>query len=103
MSTYQYYTEECALCGREHPKRVLNKLYISFGHSSVNYPKKICSVCDDCLPELCETFEIELPENKVHFNRRRYCEKCYHDVNASALYCQHCGNKLSKDTKEDRA
>lgn len=93
--TYKYYTEVCSLCGTEHPKRELNKLYIAFGHTSVASPKKMCSVCDDCLPELCEIFQITLPEETVRYTRRRYCKKCYHDVNKNAIYCQSCGYKLN--------
>ena len=64
---YRYYTEICSLCGKENAKREMNKLYISFGHTSVPSPKKICSVCDDCLPKLCEIFEISLPDNIVRW------------------------------------
>ena len=98
MSTYQYYTEDCALCGKEHPKRDLNKLFISFGHCSITSPKRMCAVCDDCLPELCEIFEITLPEEKIRpYKCRRYCGKCYSDVGARAVYCPYCGKKLKKD------
>lgn len=69
--SYMHYTEICSLCGIEHPKRDLNKLYISFGHTSVSSPKKICSICDDCLPRLCEVFEISLPDDTVRFRERR--------------------------------
>ena len=68
--SYKHYTEICSLCGTEHPKRELNKLYISFGHTSVPSPKKICSICDDCLPRLCEVLEISLPDDTVHFRGR---------------------------------
>lgn len=97
--SYRYYTEICSLCGIEHPKRELNKLYISFGHTSISSPKKICSVCDDCLPKVCEIFEISLPDDTVNFTRRRYCKRCYKDVNKNALFCQYCGNKLIDDEK----
>lgn len=69
--SYMYHTEICSLCGIEHPKRELNKLYISFGHTSVASPKKICSVCDNCLPELCEIFEISLPDDTVNWRAVR--------------------------------
>lgn len=97
--TYKYYTEECSLCGIEHPKRELNKLYIAFGHSSVASPKKICSVCDDCLPEVSEIFSISLPDENIRNTLRRYCKKCYHDVSKNARYCQSCGNKLKDKEK----
>ena len=64
---YRRYTEICSLCGKEHPKRDLNKLHISYGHTSVPSPKKLCSVCDDCLPRLCEIFEVPLPDNVVNW------------------------------------
>ena len=68
--SYMRYTEICSLCGIEQPKRELNKLYISFGHTSVSSPKKICSVCDDCLPRLCEVLEISLPDGEGKWRRR---------------------------------
>ena len=100
--SYRYYTETCSLCGIEHPKRELNKLYISFGHTSVVSPKKMCSVCDNCWPNLCEVFEISLPDpdNTVNFTRRRYCKRCYKDVNKNALFCQFCGSKLTETEEE---
>ena len=93
--SYRYYTENCSLCGKELPKRELNKLYFSYGHSSVNSPKKLCCVCDDCLPKMCEIFEVSLPDDTVNFTRRRYCKNCYKDVSKYALYCQFCGVKLT--------
>ncbi len=97
--SYLHYMEVCALCCNENPKREMNKLYISYGHTSVSSPKKICSICDDCLPTICENFEITLPDKNVNFYRRRYCKKCYKDVRKDALYCQYCGNKLSDAEK----
>ena len=97
---YRHYTEVCSLCGIEHPKREMNKLYISYGHSSVVSPKKLCSVCDECLPRICEIFEVELPNETVNFVRRKYCRKCRKDIRQDALYCQYCGNKVSFDAEE---
>ena len=96
--SYRYYTEVCSLCGIEHPKRDLNKIYISYGHISITSPKKLCSICDDCLPRLCEIFEIELPNVQIsHVPRRNYCRRCYRDARKDALYCQYCGNKLFEE------
>lgn len=98
MDTFNYYTEECSLCGKRYPKRMLNKLYISQSHTSAPSPKKICSVCDDCLPALCDFFEISLPDLTVQYrSARRYCKVCYSDVSKRALYCQSCGNKLTEE------
>ena len=69
--SYMRYTEKCSLCGIEHPKRDLNRIYISFSHTSVSSPKKICSVCDDCFPRLSEVLKISLPDDTVRFRERR--------------------------------
>ena len=95
---YRYYTEVCSLCGIEHPKRDLNKIYISYGHVSIASPKKLCSICDDCLPRMSEIFEVELPDVAIgHMPRRNHCKKCYRDVYKDTLYCQDCGNKLFEE------
>lgn len=52
MSGYQHYRGYCIVCGKELPKRSMNKIYISKSHHSVPTPKLICSVCDDCVPTI---------------------------------------------------
>ncbi len=97
MNTYQRYTDCCSVCGKEMPKRTMNKILISYGHSSVISPKLVCHICDDCLPSLFEKLEVAEPEREVKWGKARsYCRKCYYDVGKNALYCSHCGNKLKK-------
>lgn len=71
---YEHYTENCSICGGRHPKRDMNKLFIAYGHTSVPSPKKMCSICDECLPKLCEYLEVNAPDDTVHW---RYSEKYY--------------------------
>ncbi len=98
MSTYQRYTDYCTICGKEIPKREMNKIFISYGHTSVTSPKLVCHICDDCLPNLFEKLETVEPERKVKWGAARpYCRNCYRDVGKTALYCPYCGNKLKKD------
>jgi hypothetical protein len=59
MNSYQYYREPCALCGEEFAKRDLNKLMFSVAHISVPNWKKLCGVCDNCLPNLMKFLEVE--------------------------------------------
>ena len=90
---------ECVLCHRTFIKREMNNLYLAFGHTSVRSQKLLCAICDDCLPTLLDTLGVSEPERKVKWGSTlsgRYCQKCYHDVGKTALYCSHCGEKLKK-------
>ena len=66
------------MCGKKQPKRDMNKLFIAYGHTSVSSPKKMCSICDDCLPELCDILEVNAPDDTVHW---RYSKKYYKEYN----------------------
>ena len=76
--SYENYTEECSLCGEKSPKRDMNKLYIAYGHTSVPSPKKLCSICDNCLPKLCDFLEVNAPDDTVH---SRYSKNYYKEYN----------------------
>lgn len=97
-----YNQGKCVLCYRTFTKREMNNLYIAFGHTSVRSQKLLCSVCDDCLPELLDTLGVPEPERNVNFGATipsRYCESCNRDVNKTALFCPYCGEKLNKESE----
>ncbi len=80
METYQYYRDCCAICGKELPKRSMNKIFIGFSH--IRYattPKTIAFICDDCLPELYDTLGVIEPERESKRadkgKPRDYCKK----------------------------
>lgn len=99
-STYQFFRENCALCGADFPKRDLNKLMMAPGHRSVTHPTKLCGICDDCLPKILDFLEVPEPEVKERpYTPRRYCRKCYYDVGKTARYCPYCGDKLDSQDK----
>ena len=84
---YVYYTECCAVCGKRSPKRDMNKIYLAYGHTSVPSPKIMCSVCDDCLPALCEFLEVNAPDDTVHWRPSpKSCNKCFKYSKADALF-----------------
>ena len=97
---YTNYWEPCALCGIQSPKRDLNKILFTRSHVSVTTPKKLCGVCDDCLPKLFDYLEITEPPDaeKKPFVPRRWCRKCVTDVGKTAVFCPYCGDRL--DTQE---
>ena len=63
-STYRYYQDPCALCGKEFPKRDLNKLLMARSHSSVPQARQLCGVCDNCLQKLLDFLEVPSKQNK---------------------------------------
>ena len=98
MSTYHYYTTNCAICDKELPKRDMNKIYISFSHSSVTSPKLVCSICDECLPTWFDDLGVSEPDREIHWGKPcSSCPKCWHTVNKKALYCPYCREKLKKE------
>ena len=98
MSTYTYYREPCALCGKEFPKRNLNKLMLSTDHSSVPKLKKLCGICDNCLPKLLDYLEVPEPEDTERrpYKPRQLCRKCYNWAGKTAKFCPYCGDRLDE-------
>ena len=94
--TYTYFRENCALCGADLPKRDLNKILMAPGHTSVSTPKKLCGLCDDCLPKLLDFLEVPEPEDKEKkpYTPRRWCRRCNNDVGKTFVFCPYCGDKL---------
>lgn len=88
---YEHYIENCSICGERYPKRDMNKLFIAYGHTSVSSPKKMCSICDNCLPNLCEYLEVKAPDDTVH---GRYSENYYKAHNPKRGKCVKCGQAL---------
>lgn len=102
MSTYKYFGEHCALCHDWFPKRDMTKLYIGESHNSCPTPKKLCCVCDYCLPKLYDFLEVSEPEEpeKKPYTPRRWCRKCASDVGKTAKFCPYCGDELENQKKE---
>ena len=101
MSTYTYYREPCALCGEEFPKRNLNKLMLSTAHSSVTKLKKLCGICDNCLPKLLDFLEVSMPEDQQRpYTPAPWCRKCSATVGKRAKFCPYCGDKLDSQKKK---
>lgn len=101
-SSYQFFRENCALCGADFPKRDLNKLMLAPGHLSVTHPTKMCGICDDCLPKLLDFLEVPEPDYKEKpYNPRRWCRKCVRDVGKTAVFCPYCGDELATQQKEE--
>ena len=95
MNNFQLYTEDCVLCGKTKPKRDMNQISIAYGHTSVRAHKKMCSVCDDCLPDLCNYLGVKAPDNNVRWGKGgSLCYKCYKYSRQDALFCQYCGTKM---------
>lgn len=97
-STYKYYQEPCALCGEDFPKRDLHKLMVSPAHISVPNPRRLCGLCDNCLPKLLDFLEVPEPEDKEKrpYTPRRWCRKCIRDVGKTSIFCPYCGEELAK-------
>ncbi len=93
---YENFREPCALCRKVIPKRNMAKIVFEAGHTSVRYPKKLCFVCDNCLPDFLEYLEVPEPSpiSEVEYRISRMCNKCHHNVSRFARYCQHCGTKI---------
>ena len=101
-STYQFFRENCALCGADFPKRDLNKILMAPGHTSVSSPKKLCGLCDDCLPKLLDFLEVPEPEEKERpYTLARLCYKCYNHVGKTARYCPYCGDELATQVPKE--
>ena len=98
MSAYKYYTEKCTLCGKEHSKREMNKIYFAYGHTSVSSPKKLCSICDDCFPSLCDFLGVPAPDEEVKWRSIESCPNCGGYVGNNANYCKFCGAQLKGRT-----
>lgn len=97
MSTYQYYRAFCSICGAEYQKRDMNKIFVSYSHTSVSSPKVVCSVCDDCLTSFFDNLGVAKPEREVHRGKPYgYCKNCYRTINKTALYCPYCGEKIKR-------
>lgn len=101
-STYQFFRENCALCGADFPKRDLNKILMAPGHTSAPVPKKLCGICDDCLPKILDFLEVPEPEDKERapYTLARRCQKCYNVVGKMARFCPVCGDNLDTQVKE---
>lgn len=102
MSKYQYHRGYCILCGKDLPKRDMNKIMISYSHSSVTCPRMMCSVCDDCLPQLFDNLGVKEPEREINWGKPpAYCMECGTIISKTALYCKSCGAKLKRSDKID--
>lgn len=99
MNTAQYYREPCSMCGRDLAKRDMNKLLMEASHTSCTHPKKICFVCDDCLPKLLDYLGASEPETPKFRAAGRFCHRCYNNVGKRALFCPYCGEKLTKQSR----
>lgn len=97
MNSYTYYREPCSLCGEEFPKRDLNKLMFSAAHDSVPKWKKLCGICDRCLPTLLDFLEVSEPEEteRKPYSPRQLCRKCYNFAGKTAKFCPYCGDELA--------
>lgn len=100
MGTYQYFRENCALCGDSLPMRDMNKLYKGESHHSCPTPRKLCSVCDNCFPKLLDFLEVPEPEEPERRpyprpQNRQWCQKCVTYVNKTAKFCPYCGEELA--------
>lgn len=95
MAVYEYYTDNCAKCGEVFPMRHLNKILYTKSHQSAGAPRKLCSLCDRCLPGLLDYLEVAEPEPRSHsYIPRRWCRKCARDVGKTSEYCPYCGEKV---------
>lgn len=103
-NTYQHYKGYCSVCGKELPKRDMNKIFIGFSHVSCMAPKTLCSVCDDCLPRVYDTLGIVEPEREAkspsYGKPRDFCRNCYNTVGKTALFCPYCGKALKVEVSE---
>jgi len=102
MSTAHYYREPCALCGKTFSKREMNKLLMEASHLSCTHPKKVCFVCDNCLPTLLDYLGVPEPEAAAHRPPTRWCRKCYNNVGQRARFCPYCGDELLKQEKAQK-
>ena len=54
------YWAPCAKCGEEKLKRDMTTLLVKTGVYGT--PKKLCCICDSCLPVLLDELEVSMPE-----------------------------------------
>ncbi len=102
-ASYQYFRDYCVECGKDLPKREMNKIMISFSHSSVTYPRVVCNVCDDCLPALFDKLGVPEPNREIAFGAPPpYCSKCGCTMGKTARYCRNCGHKLKEKENADK-
>lgn len=95
MAVYEYYTDICARCGKEYPKRHLNKISYTKSHEIYGSPRQLCGLCDPCFTAWLDEMEISEPGPSEHrYLRRRWCRKCCRDVGKTAEYCPYCGEKV---------
>lgn len=103
-NTYQRYKGYCSVCGKELPKREMNKIFIGFSQVRYMAPKTLCSVCDDCLPMVYDTLGIIEPDREAkslsYGKPREFCRNCYNTVGKTALFCPHCGKALKAEISE---
>lgn len=97
MGTYQYFRENCALCGDSLPMRDMNQLKLSKSREINRDFRKLCHVCDNCLPKLLDFLEVSEPEEPERrpYKLRQWCRKCVRDVGKNARYCPYCGDELA--------
>lgn len=104
MSTYWLYKEACALCGDYIPARNMNKLYVGESHNSCPTPRKLCCVCDNCIPKLLDHLEVSLPEKTERpYTPPRWCRKCLRTVGKTAKFCPGCGAELATQIMKEEA
>lgn len=100
MGIYQYFRENCAMCGDSLPMRDMNQLKLSKSREINRDFRKLCHVCDNCLPKLLDFLEVsepEEPERRPYTKpqHRQWCRKCVTYVNKTAKFCPYCGDELS--------
>lgn len=97
MAHYSHYRENCALCGEWIAKQDMNQLRLSKSGEINRDFRKLCHVCNNCLPKLLDFLEVPEPEapDRRPYKPRQLCRKCYNFAGNYANYCPHCGNDLN--------
>ena len=89
----------CVKCGHWIVKSATTKILVQNG--TYGTPRKLCWICNRCLPSFLDELEVSMPDDTVKpYTPRRMCRKCHNYVGKYANYCQHCGNDLN-DQKEE--
>lgn len=92
--------DECAKCGGEITKRFSTKILVQSG--TYGTPKKLCWICDRCLPSFLDELEVAMPDDtKKPRQLRKLCRKCYNFCGTKANYCPHCGDNLNAQAEKE--
>lgn len=103
MKAYQRYRDYCVICGKDLPKREMNKILISYSHNTATYPRVACVICDDCLPKFFDNLGIPEPEREINWGKPpEFCRKCGSTVSKTAIYCKSCGAILKRSEQNAR-